>query len=190
MIRQAMAFRCAFLLTAAPLLLLGACDSGDPKGNGSAAAVAEQQHAAESSRDELGPAPVLNLAADGLEPGLPFGTPKAAAIATASKTFGLPTDETRVEECGAGPMDFVRFHGLSLAFQHGRFAGWSLSEKFPSVATSGGLTVRAPRSVLGGAAVERSTLGPEFELGGIGGLLDEKEREVVALWAGLTCHFR
>ena len=88
-------------------------------------------------------------------------------------------------------MDFVHFGGLSLGFQEGRFAGWSVSERHPSLRTASGLAIGAPRSVLGDTEIDRdSTLGPEFSIADVGGILDEREREVIALWAGLPCQFR
>jgi hypothetical protein len=37
---------------------------------------------------------------------------------------------------------------------------------------------------------EGSSLGPEFDADGVGGVLDENGAKVVALWAGDTCQFR
>ena len=88
-------------------------------------------------------------------------------------------------------MDFVSFGDLQLAFQDGRLAGWSLGGARPALRTAEGLTVGSPRSALGEAEIdEESTLGPEFELAGIGGILDQQGRTVEALWAGSTCQFR
>ncbi len=178
-------------------MLLAGCDrrAGNDVADGTNAAAPPPAAANEASpapaRDEQAPARVYTLAGNGLEPGLPFGTPKSEAVAAGTAAFGPPTGEDHVEECGEGPMDFVRFRGLSLGFQDGRFAGWSLGEPMPALRSAQGLAVGAPRSVLGAAEIDReSTLGPEFHVGGIGGLLDEREREVATLWAGFPCHFR
>lgn len=88
-------------------------------------------------------------------------------------------------------MDFVSFGGLQLGFQDGKLAGWSLSGTEPALRTKSGLTIGSPRSALGGLALdEESTLGPEFDADGVGGLLDENGTKVIALWAGLPCQFR
>ena len=87
-------------------------------------------------------------------------------------------------------MDFVSFGDLQLGFQQGKFAGWSLSGTKPALRTAGGLTVGAPRSALGDAPVdEQSSIGPEFDIGGVGGFLDDQNR-VMSLWAGYPCQFR
>lgn len=88
-------------------------------------------------------------------------------------------------------MDFVSFGGLQLAFQDGKLAGWSLSGTVPALRTKSGLTVGSPRRALGAIEIdEESSLGPEFEADGIGGVLDEEGEKIVALWAGYTCQFR
>ncbi len=116
--------------------------------------------------------------------------PKAEVLAVATRRFGEPRLE-RNDECGEGPMEFATIRGLTLSFQEGRFVGWSLAEKLPDLGTRGGVGIRSPKSMLRGAKIDReSTLGPEFDLDGVGGLLDSEEREVIALWAGSTCHFR
>jgi hypothetical protein len=88
-------------------------------------------------------------------------------------------------------MDFVTFRGLQLGFQNGRLVGWSLGEAQPALRTARGLSIGAPRSALGGAEVdEDSSLGPEFEVDGVGGILDAHGTRIEALWAGMTCQFR
>jgi len=176
--------RFAFALVA---FALAACGWANDEASGNAPAA---QPSAEPARDLKGGALVHTLSADGLELGLAFGVPRAQAVATATEAFGAPTGTSHNGECGAGPMDFVDYRGLSLAFQDGLLAGWSIDEELPALRTADGLAVGAPRDALGGAPVEQSTLGPEFDVGGIGGLLDEEGREIAVLWAGLTCHFR
>jgi hypothetical protein len=185
-------------LAAAALLLAGCDQSAAPPARNNAAAArsapdpspSADQAAAGAPRIEQG-ALVYTLAGNGLEPRLAFGMPQREVVAAATAVFGPPTATEHNEECGEGPMDFVNFGGLSLGFQQGRFAGWSLSEGHPSLRTAGGLAIGAPRSALGDAEIDRdSTLGPEFSIGDVGGLLDPREREVIALWAGLPCQFR
>ncbi len=136
-------------------------------------------------------APTPTLAGNGLEPGLAFGTPRAQAVEAARAAFGTPTGREHNEECGEGPMDFISFRGLQLGFREGRLTGWSLSGADPALRSARGLAIGAPRSVLGDADIDReSTLGPEFFVDEIGGLLDETGSRIEALWAGDACQFR
>lgn len=138
---------------------------------------------------EAAPAPTLS--GNGLGPGLAFGVKQAQAVAAAAKAFGAPTGKEHNGECGEAPRDFVSFHDLQLAFQDGRFVGWSLGGATPKLRSAGGLAIGAPRAVLGGAQVdEEGSLGPEFEVDGVGGILDAKGARVEALWAGAVCQFR
>jgi hypothetical protein len=189
-------------LLASAALLLGACAREAPApANGSANAAAPAAPAAAptaNSANAAAPAPVpapaprpMTLAGNGIEPGLRFGTPQAQAIAAAQAAFGAPTGREHNDECGEGAMDFVRFRDLSLGFQDGRLAGWSLSGREPVLRTATGLAIGAPRSALGGAEIDReSTLGPEFAIAEVGGILDESGTRIEALWAGLACQFR
>ena len=180
---------------AATAALLGGCgDDRAAQPNEAAAPAAapvNQAAAPQPERDGDRPARVYTVAGNGLEPGLPFGTPQAETVAAATAAFGPPTGREHNDECGEGPMDFVTFRGLSLGFQDGRFAGWNLYEPMPALRSAEGLAIGAPRSVIGDAQIDReSTLGPEFHIGEIGGLLSEDERAIAALWAGLPCQFR
>ena len=140
---------------------------------------------------EAAEALVHMLAADGIEPGLRFGMKQSEALAAATAAFGPGGKIEHNDECGEGPMDFASFGGLQLGFQDGKLAGWSLSEGKPALRTKSGLTIGSPRSALGDLEIDaESTLGPEFDEKGIGGILDEKGEKVIALWAGYPCQFR
>ena len=184
-------------LTCFALLCLAACGATEgPAANASAssengAAAADDPAATEAvaAKPVSTPAPVL--AADGIEPNIRFGMKREEAVAAAAAAFGTPGKPQHNDECGEGPMDFVPFGGLQLAFQDGKLAGWALSDSKPALRTKSGLTVGSPRSALGGLEIdEESSLGPEFEDKGVGGVLDEKGETVIALWAGDTCQFR
>lgn len=177
--------------------LLAACTGENPVPADNLAAPADPPanagaSAANASPDTPPPAaPTYTLAGNGLAPGLAFGTARAEAVAAARGAFGTPTGREHNDECGEGPMDFVRFGGLHLGFQEGRLVGWSLSGPQPALRTAAGLAIGAPRSVLGGAEVDtESTLGPEFSVDDVGGVLDESGSRIEALWAGATCQFR
>ena len=187
------------LAVASVTLLVAGCGNGgrEAPGNAAAATAAPTEARPVSSEPSAPPeakapaaGPTLILAGNGLEPGLTFGMPQAQAVAAATAAFGAPTGRDHNEECGEGPMDFVNFGDLSLSFQEGRLVGWSLSGPRPALRTARGLAIGAPRSALGDSAVERDTLGPEFSVDEVGGVLDEEERAIIALWAGYVCQFR
>ncbi|HEV2865961.1 MAG TPA: hypothetical protein VGX37_05560 [Allosphingosinicella sp.] len=195
--------RLARLPLFAAALVAAACNDQGSAANDRAAAppavpapaanIAEANAAAPAASPAPAPAPAPaahTLTGTGIEPGIAFGMPRDRAVAAATAAFGAPTRSEHNDECGEGPMDFVQFHGLSLSFQEGRLAGWSLAEAEPALRTSAGIGVGSPRSALGAAPVEDSTLGPEFDLSGVGGVLDEGGSRVIALWAGLVCQFR
>lgn len=166
------------LMLAAALAVAACGQSGTPAGRDAA------------SRQKAAPR-METLTAKGISPGLTFGMARAGALAAARAAFGSPTGKDHVNECGEGALDFVSFHDLQLAFDDGGFAGWSLGGATPALRTAGGLAIGAPRRALGGARVdEEGSLGPEFEVNGVGGILDSKGARVEALWAGVTCQLR
>jgi hypothetical protein len=183
-------------------LSVAACDpAADPtvniNGDGAAADVAvgtaNLAAAAEGTKkDAERPArPVAyTLTSDGIAPGLKLGMAEAEALSLAAKAFGTATLRDHNDECIEGPMDFVHFQDLQLSFKEGKLAGWSLSGKAPALRTAGGITFGTPRSALGEMTIsEPSSLGPEFEIGDIGGVLGE-DGKVANLWLGETCQFR
>jgi hypothetical protein len=184
------------LLTTA-VLLIAACDRGTPPVEQNVARPAEAQNAAGASASntvaaaaEPQPAASYTLAGDGLAPDLKFGMKDSDVIAAATNAFGTPGKREHNDECGEGAMDFVSFHDLQLAFQDGKWAGWSLSGKTPALHTAGGIGIGTPRKALGKVEIdEQSSLGPEFAIGDVGGVLGE-DGKVMALWAGSTCQFR
>ncbi|QAY76936.1 hypothetical protein [Sphingosinicella sp. BN140058] len=176
-----MTIRAVILLAAA--LSASACGQGKPGNNdgtsaGSAPAAAATPHGG------------YTLSGVGIEPGLRFGMALEKARSAADKAFGPSSGQSRNEECGAGPMEFVAYQGLQLAFQDGKFVGWSLGGRTPPLRTAGGLAIGTARDELGDLTIdEESSLGPEFSIGEVGGVLGEDDR-VTALWAGLACQFR
>jgi len=132
---------------------------------------------------------------------LPFGSTEADILATLERVLGK-AERSRNEECGAGPIDFATFGGLSLHFQQGQFVGWALSTAPDSnIGTMNGIAIGTTRRLLEEAypkfaIVPESTLGAEFTTGeagtGISGLLDGNSptAKVTNLWAGTDCAFR
>jgi hypothetical protein len=133
---------------------------------------------------------------------IPFGTDESAVIAMVEKLRG-PAKRDSNDECGAGPVQFAHFGGLSLLFQEGKFGGWSLSDaEAGGIGTTNGIGVASTRAALDAAFATNkidpdSTLGTEFYTagdgeGGISGLLDGagSQAKVTDLWAGVSCVFR
>ena len=186
------------MMVGAGLLIAGCNDGGEgsaaPTNAATAPAAANAAAAAANTVAEANSAapaaPAYTLAGNGLLPGLTFGMSSDAAVEAARAAFGAPTGREHNDECGGGPMDLVSFHGLQLSIEGGRFTGWSLSGAQPALRTADGLTIGAPRSVLGNAEIdEESSLGPEFSVHDVGGILDQTGARIEALWAGSVCQF-
>lgn len=149
--------------------------------------------------------PVLRLEGDGLrlvaaddtERLLAFGDAREAVEAAVSPVLPDKPERLSNEECGAGPVQFTRFGGLSLNFQDGGFVGWYADDKV-ALATGAGVRIGMSRKDAEGAVsepfiVEDSTLGTEFMIGGgesgwVGGFLEGDK--VSGLYAGTNCFFR
>jgi hypothetical protein len=176
------------------VLLLAACGRAEApaeQNTAAPAAASATNSTATAAPAEAPAAATLTLVGDGLAPGLKFGMAQADAVAAATKAFGKPAGKPEHNgDCGEGPMDFVGFDDFQLGFQEGKLAGWTLNGKTPALKTAGGITIGTPRSALGKIEIdEQSTLGPEFSIDEVGGILG-KDGKVEALWAGLPCQFR
>lgn len=148
------------------------------------------------------------LEADGLTPANPnggtarkltFGEGEDAVIAfLTGLNGGTAPIRTANAECPAGPMHFADWGGgLTLDFQDGRFAGWSLgTEAGAGLATLEnvrvGSTLAELRAARPDVRIEETSLGREFTAGGISGLLSGpgETAHVESLWAGTICAFR
>lgn len=141
-------------------------------------------------------------AKDGATTLLAFGVPRADAEKALKRVTGEADDDSRNEECGAGPMDFTRFDAITLNFQDGKFVGWFLSDE-PGAnhfRTAEGIVVGNTRAQAAKAAslvmAADSTLGEEFSIGtgdpSIGGIFAAPgdAAKVDALFAGTNCFFR
>ncbi len=135
------------------------------------------------------------FAASGSTRLLEFGMDSAAAIRTVSVALGPPTTSGTSADCGAGPIDVATFaDGLSINIQQGRFVGWSArgSSSAQSLTTMSGIGVGSTRAALDSvyaATVTTTSLGEEFEAGGIAGVLDgtAASARITNLWAGVNC---
>lgn len=196
------------LAGAAALALLAGCTS-EPASNVAAVsnsttntvtAPAPANSAVTATVEAAGPA--LNLAPDELTLVLPdgaarhanFGMDKDMVTTMVSSALGSPIEQARNEDCGAGALDYAAFReGLSLYFQDGKFAGWDLDgRENGKFATADGIGIGSTRKALeasGPVTVEESTIGQEFMLGEMSGLLSSAaaDGKVTNLWAGVTC---
>jgi hypothetical protein len=131
-----------------------------------------------------------------------FGHDETTAITAIEKLRGKAKRSTG-EECGAGPVQFAQFGGLTLLSQDGKFGGWAINEdEKGGISTVNGIAIGSSRAALEkafpGVKIDtESTLGIEFytggnEEGGISGLLDGpgQQAKVTNLWSGLNCVFR
>ena len=181
--------------------------------NDKQAAVPRQETPKEAAAPAAVPKASAAISVDGeglsifVEPGgsartIPFGTGEAATIAVVEKLRGKAERDSN-EECGAGPVQFAHFGGLSLLFQDGKFGGWSLSKaEAGGIGTVNGIAIGSTRTALDAAFATNkmeanSTLGEEFYTAGdgengISGLLDGigPQAKITTLWAGLSCVFR
>lgn len=144
----------------------------------------------------------LNLAPDELTLMLPngaarhvaFGTAKAESVKMISAALGSPIEEATNQDCGAGALGYAAFrNGLSLYFQDGKFAGWDLDGRENGKFTTGnGIGIGTTRKQLeaaGSVDVGETSIGNEFMMGGLSGLLSTAapDGKVTNLWAGVTC---
>lgn len=130
---------------------------------------------------------------------LKFGTPIRAAIAAIDGMLGPGSQPETNNECGAGPMEFVKWpDGFTGVFQDGKFAGWSIDSGSPpkAYATDKAIGVGSTRAELLAAypavKIEQTSLGTEFTVGGYDGILAGAgpDARIETLWAGLSCVFR
>lgn len=123
-----------------------------------------------------------------------FGTDRKDVMAALA--FRPEAGESTNSECGAGPIDFASWpDGLNLLFQSGTFQGWSLDERADSLRTTSGMrigTTLAQLRKLGKVRIAKSTLGNEFTLAGVSGLVSSLRPtgKITNLWSGLDCSFR
>ena len=136
----------------------------------------------------------LRLIPGGLASGAPglhtnrifeFGMPRAEVVAAVAAIRGRATGSDANRECGAGPMEFTSFGTLTLNFQNGLFVGWSLDGPpgAQPIEEEYGLGIGTTRADLTDGdrddADETSTLGVEFDAGGIHGLLGTNAPDAV-----------
>lgn len=188
-----------------PVLLLGGCARAPEKERQAVTINAGQQDSVVPVAGSKGKAarPVINLSGDGLavvDPAggggqpITFGVPRDVIIAAVARSRGDAVAEGENAECGAGPMEYANFRGgLVLNFQDAKFAGWSLNKGGDTgLATAKGIRLGSTRGDLDAAGkvdILHESLGTQFELDGLSGLLDSEGAgaAITDLWAGATC---
>jgi hypothetical protein len=139
--------------------------------------------------------PPFTLTGTGIDPtisrlSIDFGRAQVGVIDTVSRLLRADPDEvTTVAECGAGPMTIARWeNGLSLNFVDEDFRGWVSSD--PDLPVDGGFVPGQPRVSMPQVSFQVTSLGNEFNIGPVSGLLDETETGILLMWSGATCFFR
>ena len=127
-----------------------------------------------------------------------FGAPLRDAVAAVTGVHEAPSNRGTNEECGAGPVGMVNWPDFALLSQNEQFDGWAVSSRtdagddFRLESGLGIGSTRAEVDAAGGKTVAGSTLGEEFAVGEVYGLLSGPgaDATVTHLWAGLSCTFR
>jgi hypothetical protein len=139
--------------------------------------------------------PPFTLDGNGIEPTISrlridFGRAQVGVIETVSRLLGeRPQSVTRVAECGAGPMTIAQWEGgLALNFIDEDFRGWVTSD--PTLPVAGGFVARQERVNMPVVSFQVTSLGNEFNIGPVSGLLDPSETRIQQVWSGATCFFR
>ncbi len=124
---------------------------------------------------------------------LPFGAPFHQVMYTLYTAIPAQPEIWLQSECPLGPVITAEVgNDLSLVFQDDRLIGWSFLPG-TELTTPEGLALGLARGALEtmpGVAFFDSTLGVEFEAGGVFGLLSEDGQSVGYLWGGGVCIFR
>lgn len=136
---------------------------------------------------------LFNRATSAASP-IPFGRAQQDVL-TAMRRVRGPADQGTNQDCGAGPVQYAIWpDGLSLVFEDGEFAGWSLDQRArggpgTAIGIGPGSTRAELESAYADVKAMQTTLGTEFAAGGFFGLLDGKEpnARVTYMWAGVSC---
>jgi hypothetical protein len=196
----------ALPLAAVAALMLAACE---PTGAEDAAAPADAPATEDAATDagsdagaEAEATPALALDGEGLrlvnpETGstrlIPFGGAQAETLAALSGALGAPSETGSNAECPPGPLDFATFgQDTTLYFQDGAFAGWFT--RAGDWSTMNGIRAGMTRAELdaSGSEIEltETSLGQEFDAGGVYGVMNEDASAVEVLWTGANCFAR
>ena len=129
---------------------------------------------------------------------LPFEAESDRVHQVVTQALGEPTETGDTPECPAGPLTISTWpNGLSLNTVDDKFVGWSVrsNPESETLTTIGGVGLGTALSDLEAVyevEVFDSSLGVEFTVGQMSGLLSSKEADgvITNLWAGTNCIFR
>lgn len=126
---------------------------------------------------------------------LPFGMTQADTLSALERVRGKAAKGTNAD-CGAGPVQYANWaDGLSLVFQNGRFAGWSLDGRAADgITTADGIGIGTTRAELDSAigtplVVRATSIGTEFTAGAYYGVFDGRvaNSRITNMWTGVNC---
>ncbi|HEX2206493.1 MAG TPA: hypothetical protein VHG93_02365 [Longimicrobium sp.] len=202
--------RCLLLL-AATLAACGSDRPADGAGGTSPASADSALAAVERGRADtlaaasgaLPPESAITLSSDGLEViaggvtrALAFGTAQTRVLTEVGGVLGAPAEQGTMDECPAGPLYQVGYGtGLQLVFQDSAFVGWFARQGSPfrtAREIGPGSTLRQLKTAYSATKVEETSLGYEFDAGGLYGVVtDTTDAGVVeVVFAGTNCIFR
>ena len=130
------------------------------------------------------------LASTGSSRPLPFGTPSTDVLAVLTTVLGSePAEKGENADCAAKYAAWD--NGLTVWFTNDRFSGWHVG-RGSSLTTADGLglgTTRAQLEAAHNAVFTASSLGEEFTVGELAGLLESAApgARVQHLWSGHVC---
>lgn len=120
-----------------------------------------------------------------------FDTPRTETLALVKSALGDPSATSR---CDIAPLVTAQFDDrMALYFEQDRFVGWSANPRggrdFSSMS---GVSIGSTRAELEDSLVpeiSQTSLGTEFDAGGLSGVLSGTGRNarIEALWAGMAC---
>lgn len=157
-------------------------------------------NAPEAATAEAGAKVPIALAPDGLQLVDPqsgrtrmvsFGTPRSETLALVKAGLGDPSATT---SCEVAPLALADFgDAMTLSFEDGNFVGWNVNPRAGrTLSTMTGVAIGSTRAELEdslAAEISQTSLGTEFNAGGLSGVLSGGggDARIEALWAGMTC---
>jgi len=127
-----------------------------------------------------------------------FGSDPILVKNAVTAILGEPKKTVENSECPAGPLTVTTWpNGFAINAAQDKFVGWSVrpdtgSAKLTTMAGVGmGSTTTELKEVYD-VSISESSLGVEFNVGQLSGLLSSNEPDAVVenLWAGTNCIFR
>ncbi len=120
-----------------------------------------------------------------------FGTPRTETLAMVKSALG---DPSATDRCEVAPLTGAQFgERMAIYFENDRFAGWSANPRggrdFSSMS---GVRIGSTRAEMEDslvAEISQTSLGTEFDAGGLSGVLSGRgpDARIEALWAGMAC---